>query len=522
MNAVIYARYSSHSQQEQSIEGQLRDCYAFAEREGLSVVGEYCDRALTGRSDERPEFQRMIADAAKHQFQFIIVYKLDRFARNRYDSAIYKAKLKKHGVKVISATENITDEPEGVILEGLLESMAEYYSANLSKHVRRGMRESAINGNWTGGKPPIGFKVVDKKLAIDEEKAPIVRYAFEQYAKGVGKKQIIETLNAKGMRTSRGKPLTMATFQTTFKNEKYIGKLVYDGIEAKEGCPRIIDDATFKKVQERLAAVCRAPAESKAKVEYLLRGKAYCGYCGARMVGESGRSMTGTVYNYYSCATKKKEHTCKKKSEKKDFIEWYVVEQTCLYVLDPVRIDHIAESVVVAYDKEFDSGKVKEYERQIAKLDREANVAVDELIAASNKAVKARLQKKLEELELKKADIELDLSKLKIAVGVRYTKEQVIAWLKSFCNGDPLDEAFRRRIIDVFINSVFLYDDKLVVFYNIRDGKQVSYIDVMDAMDEIDEDPGGGARGTGGKVRISNDTAHHIKTVIPGFIARYF
>lgn len=142
--AVIYARYSSHGQQEQSIDGQLRDCYAYADRQGYSVIAEYIDRALTGRNDDRPDFQRMLADARKKQFKYIIVWKLDRFARNRYDSAVHKAELKKYGVRVISATENITDEPEGIMLEGLLESLAEYYSANLSKHVKRGMRESVL------------------------------------------------------------------------------------------------------------------------------------------------------------------------------------------------------------------------------------------------------------------------------------------------------------------------------------------------------------------------------------------
>lgn len=146
MNAVIYARYSSHGQTEQSIEGQLRDNYAWAKQQGVIVVGEYIDRALTGTKDQRPDFQRMIADAAKKQFELVIVWKLDRFARNRYDSAIYKAKLKKYGVKVVSVKENITDSPEGIILEGLLESMAEYYSANLSQNVRRGLRRASRRG----------------------------------------------------------------------------------------------------------------------------------------------------------------------------------------------------------------------------------------------------------------------------------------------------------------------------------------------------------------------------------------
>ena len=156
LNAVIYARYSSHSQTEQSIEGQLHDSYAYAEKCGYRVIGEYIDRALTGKSDDRPDFQRMIRDAEKHQFQVVIVWKLDRFARNRYDSAIYKARLKKYGVRVISVMENITDSPEGIILEGMLEALAEYYSANLSENIRRGQQESIKKGWFPGGPPPMG------------------------------------------------------------------------------------------------------------------------------------------------------------------------------------------------------------------------------------------------------------------------------------------------------------------------------------------------------------------------------
>lgn len=146
LNAVIYARYSSHSQTEQSIEGQLHDCYAYAEKNRYRVIGEYIDRALTGTKDDRPDFQRMIKDAEKHQFQIVLVWKLDRFARNRYDSAMYKRILKKHGVRVVSVMENITESPEGIILEGMLEALAEYYSANLSENIRRGQQESIKKG----------------------------------------------------------------------------------------------------------------------------------------------------------------------------------------------------------------------------------------------------------------------------------------------------------------------------------------------------------------------------------------
>ena len=180
MNAVIYARYSSHGQTEQSIEGQLHDNYAWAEQQGITVIGEYIDRALTGTKDQRPDFQRMIADAAKRQFELVIVWKLDRFARNRYDSAIYKARLKKYGVKVLSVKENITDSPEGIILEGLLESMAEYYSANLAQNVLRGKRETSAKGNWNGGRVPLGYKAVDGKLVADDKTAPFVQYLFRR------------------------------------------------------------------------------------------------------------------------------------------------------------------------------------------------------------------------------------------------------------------------------------------------------------------------------------------------------
>ena len=159
MNAVIYARFSSHSQREQSIEGQLKTCYKFAADNGYTVIGEYIDRAQSGTNDNRAEFQRMIADSDKHTFNAVIVYQLDRFARNRYDSAINKAKLKKNGVRVVSARENITDDASGILVEGILESMAEYYSAELSQKIHRGMSLNAQKCLSNGSNPGLGFKV---------------------------------------------------------------------------------------------------------------------------------------------------------------------------------------------------------------------------------------------------------------------------------------------------------------------------------------------------------------------------
>ena len=508
LNAVIYARYSSHSQQEQSIEGQLRDCYAYAQREGLQVVGEYIDRAISGKTDERPDFQRMIADASKKQFQRVIVWKLDRFARNRYDSAHYKAKLKKYGVKVVSATENISDEPEGIILEGLLESMAEYYSANLSKHVRRGQRESIINGTYLGGVPPIGYKVENKRLVIDERTAPTIRYMFEQYAKGVPKREIIAELNARGIRNKKGKPLTLSSMQAALRNEKYIGIYRYSGQEVTGGCEALIDEATFRKVQERLNKVKHAPAAAKAKIDYLLQGKAFCGYCGSRMVGESGRGKMGNTYHYYACGKRKKEHTCAKKNEKKDFIEWYVVEQTVEYVLTPDRMDYIAAALVAQYEKDFGDNRIKDYEKQLERINGEIRSLVDTL-AVCPPSARQPIFDKMELLDVQKTDLEIDIAKLRVAARVQLTEEQIKVWLKQFCKGDLDDMEFRERIIDVFINSVYLYDDKTVIYYNIEGGKQVSYMEMLDSTEEppFADDP----QGFSG-VRISNDTPRHYNS----------
>ena len=167
---VIYARFSSHSQTEQSIEGQFRECYDYAKKHDLLVVSEYIDRALTGTTDKRPSFLQMIEYSKKKTFDYVLVYQLDRFARNRYDSANYKAKLKKNGVRVLSAKENISEDASGILIEGVLESMAEYYSAELSQKVKRGIRESYEKGYFIGGYGLFGYDIVDKKWTINSTK----------------------------------------------------------------------------------------------------------------------------------------------------------------------------------------------------------------------------------------------------------------------------------------------------------------------------------------------------------------
>ena len=487
-NAVIYARFSSHAQSEQSIEGQLRVCYDYADREGYAVVGEYIDRALTGRSDDRPDFQRMITDAKKKSFQYVIVYKLDRFTRNRYDSAVYKHKLRQSGVKVLSAMENIGDNPESIILEAVLEASAEYYSVDLSQKIKRGRQDSAAKGKFIGGSPPMGYKSVGGQLVIDEEKAPIIKYAFEQYANGVPKKKIVDELNARGLRNKNGKLYGTTAFQRALRCEKYIGVLEQSGVRFEGGCPALVDKETFDNVQERIKANQHGGKGNKAKIEYLLRGKVFCGPCGAAMLGVAGKSRTGDQHHYYSCGERRRTHMCNKAHEKKDFIEWYIVEQTVEYVLTPSHMEEIARRVVAEYDNEFNDGRIKDLERRIGKLERGIKNAVDAIVETGSKAARARLSDRVDDLEAQKLDLEIDLSKLRIANGIRYTEEDVCAWIKQFCRGDLMDEEYRRRIIDVFVNSVYLYDDRVVIFYNLKGGKQIAYVDMLSAVDRAEAD----------------------------------
>lgn len=504
IDAVVYARYSSHGQREESIEGQLRDGYDYAKRNGIRIVHEYIDRARPGKTDDRPDFQRMIKDSQKKQFQLIIVWKLDRFARNRYDSAHYKNILKKHGVRVVSATEPISDSPEGIMLEGMLESLAEYYSANLSKHVKRGMRENVLKGLFTGGRPPFGYKIEGGRLIAHEINAPIIQYVFARYSDGISKMQIVRELNEKGARNANGKPFTINSMANALRNKKYIGFFEYNGEEVKGVCDALIDLAVFNKVQMRLDTRRHAPAALKARQKYLLQGKGFCGICGAPLVGHGGTSKTGKVHHYYACSNNKKLHTCKKKNEKKGFLEWYVVEQTVEYVLTPERMDYIAERLVEEAEKEFGDSRVSEMEKHIAKIDRDISKAVDASLEVESKTARARYYEKIESLEAQKADIQLDLSRLRLAQNVRYSSDQIKAWLKTFCNGDPLDEAFQERITDVFINSVYVYDDKVVIYYNIKDGQQVSYMEMLESTEDVDDGISGDAPEAGGRVRISS------------------
>jgi len=260
---VIYVRYSSTAQREESAEIQINSCNGFAEREGYIVVDVYKDEALTGRTDDRPQFQKMISDSKKGLFQKVIVHRLDRFSRDKFDNAHYKRILKKNGVKVLSATETIPDDSTGVLMEYILEGFAEYYSVELSEKVKRGHYLNAEKFQANGACVPLGYKIVDKKYVIDEETAPIVVEIFTKYADGVSVKQICDDLNARQLKSSRGVAFNKNSLHYLLKNEKYIGVYIYGTFRAEGEILRIIDDELFNIVAEQMVYNKKSPARKR-------------------------------------------------------------------------------------------------------------------------------------------------------------------------------------------------------------------------------------------------------------------
>ncbi len=454
--AVIYARYSSHSQRDESIEGQLRECHEYAVKNEYLILEEYCDRALTGKTDNRAGFQKMIRDAKNNKFNYVLVYKLDRFARNRYDSAMYKNMLKKHNIKVISIKENISDSPEGIILESVLEGMAEYYSANLSQNIKRGMTENALQCKFNGSGCPLGYKITpDKHFEIDPIGAKIVKEIFVMYSEAKTSSEIINYCNEKGYKTSKGQGFNKNSIIRILTNEKYIGTYKHGDIVIENGIPSIIDKALFDKVQTMVAKNYTSRARSKAIVDYLLSGKLYCGHCKENMIGISGTSKSGKKHYYYECTTHRARKTCDKSAERKEPLEDIVVKTIVEKVLTDENIELIATNVMRLIAEDIaDNTELKYYEDELKNTQKQITNLVNVIAGGlTNKSVADRLT----ELESYEKDVlsNIEYTKMKKPT---LTKEQVIYWLELFKDGDINDTDYKKRLINTLLHSVYVYD----------------------------------------------------------------
>jgi len=477
MKGVIYARYSSDSQREESIEGQLRECKEYAEKHGITILNTYIDRAFSAKTDNRPQFQKMMKDSAKQLFDVVLVWKLDRFARNRYDSAHNKAILRKNGVKVVSATEPISEDSTGILLESLLEGYAEFYSAELSEKVIRGLTENALKCKYNGAGIPVGYYIDDEQFfKINKTTAPLVVEAFTMYAderKSV--RQLVDFLNEKGLLTSSKKPMSINSVTYMLKNRKYIGEYSYRDIVTPNGIPAIVPQDLFDRVQERMAKNKKAPARTKAKEDnYLLSTKLFCGLCEAYMVGESGTSHTGKFHQYYKCVTAKKRKGCTKKSVRKAWIENIVVDETLAMLNDNAIVDYIIELVMEVQNRE--STSLPMLQEQLAETEK----GIENMLNAIQAGIfTTSTKQRLDELEQTKSDIEVKILQEEIEKPL-LTREFLEFTLHKFRDIDVSNQEQRQRLIDIFVNSVYVYDDKLIFTFNYKEGaKTVSLKEIQ-------------------------------------------
>lgn len=475
MNAVIYARYSSDSQREESIEGQLRECNEFAERNGITVFSSYIDRALSAKTDHRPEFQRMIKNSYKKLFDTVIVWKLDRFARNRYDSAHYKNILKKNGVKVLSAKENISEGSEGIILEAMLEGYAEYYSVELAEKIGRGLTENALKGRMNGGSIPMGYRLTkEKSLEVVESEAAIVVEVFTRYADGENMVDIAKDLTLRGVTSSRGNKVTLNIIHHMLKNRRYLGEYRFRDIVKPNAFPAIVSEELFERVQKRMIKNQKAPARHKAEDDYILTTKLHCGKCGAFMVGESGTSKTKAVHHYYKCATAKKRRGCDKKSVRKEWIEDIVVKYIMKIIMDDKLIDTIADSILDLLTQE--NSKIPQLKARL----KETEVGIQNMLNAIQQGILTPSTKqRLDELEATKHEIEVAILSEELQ-RPQITKEHIIFWIEKFRKIDVNNLESRKRLIDGFVNSIYLYDDRIIFTFNYKDGTKTVTLDELE------------------------------------------
>jgi site-specific DNA recombinase len=495
MKVAIYARVSSERQDiDLSISAQLKALRQYASRNSHTVVKEYIDEAESGRSIDRPGFKQMIVAARQKPapFEAILVWKLSRFARNREDSIIYKSLLRKQGIQVISINEPVEDTPSGRLLEGIIEVIDEFYSANLSQDVLRGMRENAGRGFCNGGRAPYGYirvKVQDgatsrTKLGPDPKTAPIVQRIFRECLAGKGLKAIARGLNADALASSTGKKWGTTSIEKIVHNEAYTGALVWGKRPRTQGAKNrfaplrtedawapLIDQTVFAQVQAKLAARApRAIHPREVDSPYLLSGIMRCGKCGAAMVGHRG----GYRYHYYMCgnARRKGREVCPSPILRKDKVEGFVINR----IKDCILTEDNLEELVRLTNEELAQTCAEEREKlellqpQIAEADSRLGKLYDALETGEFKGgelasrIQALFQKK-EELQQAKADAEEALRYQAVDMADPLVVRDYVDDLRGLLERSSIIE--QRGFLKSFVDRIEVGDSEVNMYYTI-------------------------------------------------------
>ena len=489
--AVIYARYSSHNQREVSIDQQVAACRKYAETNDLTVIQVYADHAMTGTNDNRPEFRQMIHDSASHSFAYVIVYALDRFSRDRYDSAVHKHTLKENGVRVLSAMENISDDPTGVLMESVLEGFAEYYSKELSQKVRRGMRDNASKCMVLGN-TPLGYRRgSDGRYAIVEDEAQLVREIFTRFSNGEAMADISRDLNARGLTTKRGSPWGRTSYQTLLHDERYIGVYNHMGNRVEGGVPAIVDKSVFDKVQEVCVTKPRpvnTPQRRRREAgTYLLTGKLFCGECKGAMVGIAGTSKTGAMHYYYVCKNRRDhKNDCHKSSVKRDSIEQRIAEYLKQMISEQRFVDWLADQVASFSRDESESSELSILRDRLQAVKKKKDNTLQAIMMG---VVTPSVKDMLLQLESEENSLEAKLAIAEERKSAVLGPEHVYAFVEYLRDGDINDKAYQERLFDALLVRAFVYDNKLTLVCTPTGDVTVDIPFDVDTFDTTDESP---------------------------------
>lgn len=472
LDAVIYARRSSDRQNEESTSQQITVCKDMAMRLGYNVVRVYADEAKTGKTDRRPEFQKLVRAVESGKCDIVIAYKSNRISRNMLQALTYESKFEKAGVRILYAKEEFGDNAAGRFALRNMMNLNQFYSENMSEDIKRCLYAYAEECKVLNGRIPLGYvKGEDGRYALATDgSVEIVQEIFSLYASGIKSSAICQALNARGVKAPNNKKFDVGILDRIMNNQKYIGVYEYGDIRIEGGVPRIVTDDLWRKVKERLQEAHRAPSKSWSMTEYLLTGKIFCGHCGSTMIGETGRSRNGTPHHYYVCYKKKKvgKHTCDKKRVRQGLIEDMVIDFTVNHVLSDEIIDQVAEEAVRIQNSDSYAIQHQQHIKALAEVRKKINNIV-QAIADGFRTPAMKTQ--LEELS---ADEER-LSRLIAEEAYRkptFTKEQLVDWMRSLKNGDTNSPSFKRQIIDIFVNAIYLYDDHFTISYNTKERKE--------------------------------------------------
>ena len=456
-NAIVYARYSSHSQRDVSIEQQIDACKKHAEELGLTVIATYEDRAVSGRTDNRPAFQRMMRDAEAGKFRYVLAWKSNRIGRNMMQAMVNESRLMDCGVKVFYAEEDFDDSAAGRFALRSMMNVNQFYVENMVEDVKRGLYDNAKKG-LVNGALPLGYKRgTDGKAEIDEPKAAIVREIYTRVAAGELFADIAADLNARGIRTARGREWSKGSFHVLCHNERYRGIYIYGDVRIPGGMPRIISDELFYDAQEayNMKKDNRYGRTRVGADNYLLTGKLRCGHCGSYMVGVSGTSKTGDAHYYYSCQKHRLEHACNKKPIRRDIIESAVAQAIMTHCLNDDTISFIVDSTISYFKQKEHELHIEEMENELASV----NLSISNLMKAIEAGIiTPTTRTRLMDLEDQQSRLSAKINTAKTN-RVRINRNDLIAGLQLFRKGNIKDKKFLAKLFNTFLIAVYLYDD---------------------------------------------------------------